>query len=230
MPAEFMKGALISLMPTVVRAIPNVIVFQFNPETITHGWTAAPGDVPSRPQSGGDPRAARTVPGETFSFTLSLDATDMIADGSSNPVAAALAQVSGVSTRLAAIEMLQFPAADTLVGLVGSVSASAASAVYERRNSRERSIFTGADGALCIGPAADRSGAGDASYQPPRRFTTSCSIRPTPTFISRCGCSLPTSWSRSMVRCGRSRRSPTSIRRRCARFRRPPTWATPRPR
>jgi len=129
MPAEFMKGALISLMPTVVRAIPNVIVFQFNPESMTHGWTAAPGDAPSRPQSGGDPQAARTVPGETFSFTLSLDATDMIADGSSNPVAAALAQVSGISTRLAAIEMLQFPAADTLVGLVGSVSASAASVV-----------------------------------------------------------------------------------------------------
>ena len=128
MPAEFMKGALISLMPTVIRAIPNVIVFQFNPETITHGWTAAPGDMPSRPQSGGDPRAARTVPGETFSFTLSLDATDMIADGNSNPVAAALATVSGVSTRLAAIEMLQFPAADTLVGLVGSVSASVSSA------------------------------------------------------------------------------------------------------
>ena len=163
MPAEFMKGALISLMPTVVRAIPNVIVFQFNPETITHGWTAAPGDVPSRPQSGGDPRAARTVPGETFSFTLALDATDMIADGSSNPVAAALAQVSGSidapgGNRDAPVSGGRYAGRPGRIGLrVCGIGR------YERRNSRQRSIFTGADGALRIRPAADPSGAGDGA-------------------------------------------------------------------
>jgi hypothetical protein len=123
MAGQYMKGALISFMPTFIGSLPNVIVFQFNPETITHAWTAPPGDT-SQPKSGGDPLAARSVPGESFSFSLALDANDMIADGSSNPVAAGLASVSGVYTRLAALEMLQYPSGALSSGLLGSVSAS----------------------------------------------------------------------------------------------------------
>src|SRR5271165_6629783 len=106
MPGQFIKGALISFMPTFVAPLPNVIVFQYNPETMTHTWTAAAEDptahIPIK--AGGDPLAVRGVPGESFSFTLSLDAKDMIADG--NSVAAALASAGGVYTRLAALEML----------------------------------------------------------------------------------------------------------------------------
>jgi hypothetical protein len=127
MAGQFLKGALVSFMPTFVAPLPNVIVFQYNPETITHAWTAAPGDPsandPSKP--GADPLAVRGMPGESFSFTLFLDANDMIADGDSNPVAAGLASVSGVYTRLAALEMLQFPSgAFSGMQLLGSVSAS----------------------------------------------------------------------------------------------------------
>jgi len=121
-----MKGALLSFMPSIVGSLPNVIVFQYNPETITHTWTAA-ADSPKAtdPKSGVDPRAADRVPGESFSFKLSLDANDMIANGNANPVAAGLATASGVYTRLAALEMLQYPSgAPGLASLVGSVSAS----------------------------------------------------------------------------------------------------------
>ena len=38
--------------------------------------------------------AARGVPGEQFSFSLAVDALDMIADGSANPIGAGLATVS----------------------------------------------------------------------------------------------------------------------------------------
>jgi hypothetical protein len=123
MPGKFIKGALISFMPTFIGSLPNVIVFQFNPETITHTWTAAPGGSMS-PKSGADPNAATGVPGETFSFSLAVDASDMIADGSINPVASGLAAVSGVYTRLAALEMLQYPAGSFSGGLLGQVSAS----------------------------------------------------------------------------------------------------------
>lgn len=122
MAAQFLKGALISFTQSFVGAMPNVIIFQYNPETITHGFTAASGESPAHPPQGGDPLAARGVPGESFSFSLALDANDMIAGP--NPVAAGLATVSGVYTRLAAIEMLQYPTAPSGAGLLGTVSAS----------------------------------------------------------------------------------------------------------
>ena len=123
MAGKYMKGALVSFMPTFIGSLPNVIVFQFNPETITHTWSAAAG-APPDPKAGADPMAAKGVPGETFSFSLAVDAGDMIADGDSNPVGAGLAVVSGVYTRLAALEMLQYPSGSFGGGLLGTVSAS----------------------------------------------------------------------------------------------------------
>jgi hypothetical protein len=123
---KFLKGALISFMPTFVGSLPNVIVFQYNPETITHTWT--PAGRPADAKAGGDPMAADGVPGETFAFKLSLDAADAIADGDTNPVAAGLASVSGVYPRLAALEMLQYPRGAFDGGLLGTVSASISAA------------------------------------------------------------------------------------------------------
>jgi hypothetical protein len=128
--AQYLKGALISFMPTLAGSTPNVIVFQYNPETITHTWTAAgqSGSATS-PKAGVNPRAADYIPGESFSFKLFLDGKDMIADGATNPVAAAVASVSGVYTRLAALEMLQYPSgAAGGPALVGTVSASISAA------------------------------------------------------------------------------------------------------
>jgi hypothetical protein len=117
--AGTLKGALISFTPSFIGAMPNVIIFQFNPETITHTWTAAPSD----PGAGHDPLAVKGVPGETFGFTLAVDAKDMIADG--NAVSAALATASGVYPRLSALELLQYPTSPSGgAGLIGGVSAS----------------------------------------------------------------------------------------------------------
>jgi hypothetical protein len=124
MAGQFIKGALVSFTPSFIGVTPDVIVFQFNPETITHAWTAAGGETASDPQAGRNPQAAKGIPGESFSFVLSLDANDMIADGNRNPVGAGLAQASGVYTRLAALEMLQYPMSTAGSGLLGSVSAS----------------------------------------------------------------------------------------------------------
>lgn len=122
------KGALISFTPTFIGAAPNVIVFQINPESITHTWTE-----PSAAQSDGsrtnyDPLAVTGVPGETFSFTLIMDSNDEIADISANPVAARLAQASGAYIQLSALEMLQYPIASqsTLLGQVSATLSTAA--------------------------------------------------------------------------------------------------------
>src|SRR5271163_2295538 len=97
-----LKGALIWFMPTFIGAVPNVLVFQINPETVSHSWTE-PGasDSGTGIKTNFDPLAVPGVPGETFSFTLMLDANDEIADGAINPVAADVAKVSGAYSRLA---------------------------------------------------------------------------------------------------------------------------------
>ena len=121
MAGTYIRGALVEFMPTFLVPLPNVIIFQFNPETMTHTWTQ-PESASSA--QGGNPLAVKGVPGEAFAFTLLMDTTDMIADGS--PVAQGLAQASGIYTRLAALEMLQYPTgAFSASGLVGSVTAAA---------------------------------------------------------------------------------------------------------
>ena len=119
-----LKGALISFMPTFIGAIPNVLVFQINPERISHKWTeAGTGRSDAAGGTNFDPLAVTGFPGETFSFTLMLDSNNEIADGATNAVAADLAKVSGAYTRLAALEMTQYPMASASA-LLGQVSAT----------------------------------------------------------------------------------------------------------
>ena len=122
MPGKFLKGALIEFTTSFLVPVPNVIIFQFNPETMTHTWT--PAAPPPPPPGGGEsnPLAVKGLPGESFSFTLAMDASDTIADG--GPGAAALAATSGIYSRLAALEMLLYPVDAFQPGLLASVSTS----------------------------------------------------------------------------------------------------------
>lgn len=120
--STFLRGALVEFMPTMLIPIPNVVVFQYNPETMIHTWTqpqavqAAAGAVP------GNPLAVTGSPGEAFGFTLAMDAQDDIADGTAG---SGLAQVSGIYSRLAALEMLIHPSSSTTSsGLLGAATAA----------------------------------------------------------------------------------------------------------
>ena len=80
---------------------------------------------PARPTAGQktqNPLAITGQPQESFSFMLAMDSNDTIADG--NAVVAGLAEISGLYTRLAALEMLLFPTAPPGGGLIGSVTAA----------------------------------------------------------------------------------------------------------
>jgi hypothetical protein len=114
----YLRGAFVMFMPVLGFSTPNVVVFQYNPETLTHAWTQA--QTPSAESA--SPLAVKAMPSETFSFELALDANESIADGG---VAGVLAQVVGLGPRLAALELLQYPTGvDALGGLVSTVSAS----------------------------------------------------------------------------------------------------------
>lgn len=121
----YLRGALVEFMPTGLIPIPNIIVFQYNPESMSHAWTQPEAPTAGPNQTTTNPLAVKGNPGESFSFTLSLDAADSIADGVAS---AALAKVSGVYSRLAALEMLLYPASATTGGLLGTVTAAIGSA------------------------------------------------------------------------------------------------------
>ena len=131
---KLLKGALIYFGAPMLIPVPNIIVFQYNPETMTR--TLTPWQPPQREVSFNEQGVASQAgltaqqryalaqpydPAESFSLVLELDATDALETPELHPVAV----VSGVADRLAAIEMLMYPPGDSLLGgLLGSVSAS----------------------------------------------------------------------------------------------------------
>jgi hypothetical protein len=123
MSGKFIKGALIEFMPTFLVSLPNVISFQYNPETMSHTWTQAEASSSAgKEQGSSNPLAVSGLPGESFSFNLMMDAKDSIADGSA--VTAGIAEQTGIYSRLAALEMLLYPTGAFGGGLLGSVSVS----------------------------------------------------------------------------------------------------------
>ena len=123
MAGNYLRGAFIQFNKSFPLPVPNLILFQYNPETMTHTWTPARSGGSNTPgQSPSNPLAVIGPPEESFSFNLVVDSNETIADGS--PITAGLAEVSGVYPRLAALEMLLFPVPAAAGGLVGAVSSA----------------------------------------------------------------------------------------------------------
>jgi len=127
---KLLKGALIEFSERFIGPVPNIIIFQYNPETMTRSlevWNPTP-----RTQTGTSEGQAATAeetaataqphdPPETFTLGLELDAADALENPESHPVAF----VSGVADRIAAMEMLLYPQGESLLGgLIGGISAS----------------------------------------------------------------------------------------------------------
>jgi hypothetical protein len=128
MPGKYLKGAFIQFMPTFLIPLPNVIMFQYNPETMTHTWRPSAPDLTPAAGNKPNPLAVKGLPAESFSFTLMMDSSDTIADGSA--VTAGIAKATGLYSRLCALEMLLYPTgAFTSSALLGTVSSALTSAL-----------------------------------------------------------------------------------------------------
>lgn len=107
-------GMLLSYDDPLLGVVPNIIVFQYNPESITRTFTP-PRRAESSPREGGQRSQAQPAK-ETYSMTLELDATDGLEREG------ALTMGFGVGPRLAALEMLMQPVGQgPLAELVGSL-------------------------------------------------------------------------------------------------------------
>ena len=106
-----LKGAFINIGAGLLGALPNIVVFQFNPEQMTRTPRLV---QPSQPDTGAGPRDSNqqpAEPSESMSFTLKIDASDQLAAG--NPIAAA----SGILPTLSALELLMVPKSSLTLNL-----------------------------------------------------------------------------------------------------------------
>jgi len=142
MPGFYLRGAFIQFMPTFLVPLPNVIMFQYNPESMTHTWKPS-SPVVTEAGNKSNPLAVQSLPAESFSFTLSMDSNDTIADGLAT---APLAQATGLYSRLCALEMLLYPtgafSSTQLVGTVSSALSSAASGGATQQNTNVPQYMT----------------------------------------------------------------------------------------
>jgi hypothetical protein len=95
---RLLKGALVSL--DITSPIPQVIVFQYNPDTLTRQLKArgAQGDAAK-----GDATRLNGAPEETIKIDVEIDATDQLETGES------IAEAIGIYPQLSALEMLVYP-------------------------------------------------------------------------------------------------------------------------
>ena len=131
---RLVKGAFVEFSERFLGPIPNVIIFQYNPATLSRTLTPwSPGGVEGAEDGKSDAATRKAVgsvqpydPEETFSVSLLLDATDALEVG--DPIAV----VTGVADRLSAIELLLYPQEDSLLGglLTSAVSALGGSASF----------------------------------------------------------------------------------------------------
>jgi hypothetical protein len=115
-PSEFpgspklVKGALVAYGSTV--PLPSsIVVFQYNPDTMSRSLFEDFGDDPRLP--GGDPTAVLGPPLETFDLTVELDASDRLESGDR------LARTLGIHPQLAALELMLYPPAETTIRIKG---------------------------------------------------------------------------------------------------------------
>jgi hypothetical protein len=129
---KLIKGALIEFSERFLGPIPNVIVFQYNPESMTRTlevWSPAGSAGTSGNDVSGTYNASQTSqphdPPETFTLVLELNATDDLEQPELHPVAF----VSGVASRIAAMELLLYPQDGSLIpGLQQAVNTALSSA------------------------------------------------------------------------------------------------------
>ena len=131
---KLLKGALVELSSSFSGSAPHVIVFQYNPETLTRTlepWLPPRRRGPVEDEDAVEEQAPSTAqpddPPESFSLDLELDAFDALEEVKHNPVTV----LTGVADRIAALEMLLYPSEQSLFGDLRSPESNLQESVTE---------------------------------------------------------------------------------------------------
>jgi hypothetical protein len=114
--ALLLRGALVEYGSDFLGPLPNIVVFQFNPEqiarTINIPQRRTPGPRAARTP---EPRATSAPPTETFTLTAHFSAADDLGKGGA---LSAIPRVFGIGPQVAALEKMVYPS-NILGGLLG---------------------------------------------------------------------------------------------------------------
>lgn len=129
---KFLKGALVAYESQFLGAIPNVIVFQYNPEQLSRSLSLR---TPSAPEGGRNAGQARAEtfrvegpPVESITLTVVLNAADQLEGPALHPLAVA----KGLHPALSALELLLYPPSTQF--LLNETLSSAGSAQIEAQD------------------------------------------------------------------------------------------------
>ena len=105
----YLRGALIEYESDFLGPLPNVVLFQFNPERVTRTL-----QIPERPTGAGSRETSQAgdVPVERLELTAAFSAADLLGEQD------VLARASGIGPQLAALEMMVQPKG-AIAGLIG---------------------------------------------------------------------------------------------------------------
>lgn len=114
----FLRGALIEYSGDFLGPIPNLVVFQFNPEQVarTINIPQPPAQSPQESARPREPAQTTAPPTETFTLTAHFSAADDLGKGGA---VSAIPRVFGIGPQLAALEKMVYPAGP-LTGLIGA--------------------------------------------------------------------------------------------------------------
>jgi hypothetical protein len=132
-----LRGALVEYSGQFLGPIPNIVVFQFNPESIARTVT-----IPQRAGTAGTERPQRergqaaAPPTETFTLTAHFSAADDLGEGGA---LSAIPRVFGIGPQLAALEKMVYPPR-TPGGLIGAAIDAVASALSSGTASATRTV------------------------------------------------------------------------------------------
>jgi len=116
----FLRGALVEYGSDVLGPIPNIVVFQFNPEQISRTLNMAQPPSASAPENARQTESHQTSapPVESFTLTAQFSAADDLGKGGA---AAAIPRVFGIGPQLAALEKMVYPEGGIISGAIGAV-------------------------------------------------------------------------------------------------------------
>lgn len=118
--AYLLRGALIEYKSDFLGPLPNVVVFQFNPESLTRNI-----EIPSRPTGAAsrETNQAGEVPVERITLTAHFSAADRLGQNDG------LARLFGIGPQLAALEQMVRPTGK-ISGMVGEVIDAIGDAIF----------------------------------------------------------------------------------------------------
>lgn len=104
---KFLKGALVAYESQFLGAVPNIIVFQYNPEQLSRSLASrsAPPEASNVGAAREDVQRVLGPPVETVNLTVELDAADQLAEPETHPQIVA----HGLHPALASLELLLYP-------------------------------------------------------------------------------------------------------------------------